>query len=164
MSTFRCDFCIFYMLKKRFPDKYIVKDSQLLCAIRLVTLDAFWANDTQTVYKNKLEVKRIITLSELVGINPPFAPLGPFEMKKDRMEVGITVIMVLCSLDPGQYRNYCQFDTIRKLRSAFSNAYMVSAENSDIATSSGRIGGKAFYTKCPAQSFRFQKFNLGCLK
>ena len=41
---------------------------------------------------------------------------------------------------------------------------MVSAENSDIATSSGRIGGKAFYTKYPTQSFWFQKFNLGCLK
>ena len=164
MSTFRCDFCIFYMLKKRFPDKHIIKDSQLLCAIRRVTLDAFWANDTQTVYKNKLEIKKIVKLAESVGINPPFAPLGPFEMKKDIMGVGIAVIMVLRSLDPGRYKNYCQFDTLRKLRSAFSNAYMVSAENSDIATSSGRIGGKAFYTKCPTQSFWFQKFNLGCLK
>ena len=63
MSTFRCDFCMFYMLKKRFPDKHIVKDSQLLCAIRRVTLDAFWANDTQMVYQNKLKVKRIITFA-----------------------------------------------------------------------------------------------------
>ena len=41
---------------------------------------------------------------------------------------------------------------------------MISVQGSECATSSGRIGGKAFYTKCPTQSFWFQKFNLGCLK
>ena len=41
---------------------------------------------------------------------------------------------------------------------------MISVQGSECAKSSGRIGGKAFYAKCPTQSFWFQKFNLGCLK
>ena len=135
-----------------------------MCALRRVNLDAFWANDTKTVYHNRLDMNKAIDLAKSVGMEPPFVPLGPFDMNKDTMGVGVAVLMVLRSLNPGRYGAYSQFDTIRKIRSVYSNSYMISSEGCDCATSSGRVGGKNFYTKCPTQSFWFQKFNLGCLK
>ena len=103
MTTFRCDFCLFFMLKQRPPIPMSSKDDLLLCALRPVNLDALWANETKTVYHNRLDMNKAIELSESIGIEPPFVPLGPFDLKGDSMGVGMAVLMVLKSLTPGRY-------------------------------------------------------------
>ena len=103
MTTFRCDFCLFFMLKQRPPITMSSKDDLLLCALRPVNLDALWANETKTVYHNRLDMNKAIELSESIGIEPPFVPLGPFDLNGDSMDVGMAVLMVLKSLTPGRY-------------------------------------------------------------
>ena len=64
-------------------------------------------------------MNKAIDLAKSVGMEPPFVPLGPFDMNKDTMGAGVAVLMVLRSLNPGRYGAYSQFDTIRKIRSIF---------------------------------------------
>lgn len=72
--------------------------------------------------------------------------------------------MLLKSTELGKYANYTQFETIRKFRSAFSNAYLASAAGVVKAATMGRDTAKAFLTQCPTQSLWFEKFCLGCVK
>lgn len=72
--------------------------------------------------------------------------------------------MLLRSLDPGRYAAYSQFETIRKLRSAYSNAYLASAKACEVSATMGRASTKYFLTQCPTQSLWFERFAYGCLK
>ena len=45
---------------------------------------------------------------ETVGIEPSFPSLGPFPME-DFFGFGVTISMVLKSLEPGRYANFHQF-------------------------------------------------------
>jgi hypothetical protein len=72
--------------------------------------------------------------------------------------------MLVHSRNPGNHsRMYTQFDTIRKQRSAYSNAYFASAESASMGVilsigdqSNGQI------TKCPTHSFWFSRWSKGC--
>jgi hypothetical protein len=74
--------------------------------------------------------------------------------------------MLLCSLEEGTYsKDYKQFDTIRKMRTAFSNAWGASAKSMLFNVSSGKEDRKKDrLTQCPTDSEWFGRFNLGCKK
>jgi hypothetical protein len=74
--------------------------------------------------------------------------------------------MLLCSLEPGAYsENYKQFETIRKLRSAFSNVWGASSRGTCFNISNGMEDKhKQRLTQCPTDSEWFARFNLGCKK
>lgn len=79
---------------------------------------------------------------------------------------GITtaILTLLRSSDPGKYAAYSQFETIRKIRAAYTNAYMASLTGSLATVSLGSQNAKTFLTNAPTKSLWFERFCSGCLK
>lgn len=164
LCPFQCDNCVFYILKHRTPDHSNPTDSLLMRCIRRVNLDAFWAREPDTVSDNRRDLEAGIKIANTLRIDPPFWPMGPFPTI-DICGYGVAISMVYKSLSPGRHdKSYTQFETIRKLRPAFSNSYMASALGHNQANSIGRTIGHVYLTKCPTQSLWFGRFTEGCLK
>jgi len=72
--------------------------------------------------------------------------------------------MVLKSLEPGRYDSYQQYETIRKLRAAYSNIYMASKEGGSSLRSFGGDRVKHYLTDSPTQSLFFERFSQGCVR
>ena len=162
ITPFQCDKCIGRLLTGRTLIVGDRKDDLLACCIRRANLDALWGRESSTVLANNRHLKQMLDTWELVGINPPLPPLGPFPMT-DVQGFGVAISMLLRSLNPGKYGDYTQFATIRKERSCFSNLYHASAVGSSAMSSLGRDTVKSFLTDCPTQSLWFERFSRGCL-
>jgi hypothetical protein len=95
----------------------------------------------------------------------PYEPLGPMPVD-DLTGHRAAIQMLLCSLEAGAYsKDYKQFDTIRKLRSSFSNAWGASARGMLFNVSTGKEDRKKDrLTQCPTDSEWFGRFQLGCKK
>jgi hypothetical protein len=76
--------------------------------------------------------------------------------------VTVAVAMLAKSLNPGRYAEYMQFETLRKLRSAYSNVYHASAQGSTLMMTLGRDTSKSFLSNCPTHSLWFERFVKGC--
>eukprot|EP00957_Ditylum_brightwellii_P134610 10262255-Ditylum_brightwellii.AAC.1 len=112
-----------------------------MCCIRHANLDAFWGWETSTVYRYRLDLQKQVNLLKLARIDPQLLPLGPFPLR-DIQGLGAAAAMLLKSLEPGRYAAYTQFTSMRKLRSAYSNAYLASAHSLAEAVSLGQIQSK----------------------
>jgi hypothetical protein len=95
-------------------------------------------------------------------IQPILPALGPYPMY-DVFGITAAVAMLAKSLEPGRYQPHTQFETIRKLRSAYSNLYLASSTGSTSMTVLGRESAKPFLSNCPTNSKWFEKFAKGCL-
>jgi len=72
--------------------------------------------------------------------------------------------MLYRSLDGEKYSSYKQFESIRKLRSAYLNTYHALAVGVSQMTSLGRDTSKVFLTKSLTQSLWFERFANGCVR
>jgi hypothetical protein len=61
-------------------------------------------------------------------LNPPLPKLGPWKLEDD-FGAGAVVIMVKHSMDPGVTESTVQFETVRKMKSAFVNLYQATVDN-----------------------------------
>jgi hypothetical protein len=121
MVPFECDLCIFRKLKKRSPDFTNHGDDLLLACIRRINLDAFWSRSKYTVSGNREKIGTCLDLSKAVGLEGPYDVDGPLP-DFDHCGYEVAVDTVLYSRRPGRHvKEYTQFDTIRKLRTAYSN-------------------------------------------
>ena len=77
ITSFECDLCIFVKLKNRYPIATSDQDKRLAACIRRVILDAFWSRASSTVANNLRLAKKMISLSDTVGLSPPFVSRGP---------------------------------------------------------------------------------------
>lgn len=77
--------------------------------------------------------------------------MGPFP-DMDVLGYSVAVNMLLKTLKQGKYGNYTQFDTVRKLWSAFANMYIASVEGALSDVFVGRDIHTALITRCPTQS------------
>lgn len=93
-------------------------------------------------------------------MDPQLPTLGPFP---SQAVFGVTA-MLAKSLEPGRYKNYRHFETMRKLRSAFSNLFHTSAAGSVSMLTLGRGSAKTFLSLCPSHSLWFERFAKGCLR
>jgi hypothetical protein len=137
----------------------------MLCCIRRANLDSLWSREKSTVSTNLNNVRKAIETSERVDMRLAYEPLGPMPLE-DRTGHRAAIHMLLCSLEEGTYsKDYKQFDTIRKMRTAFSNAWGASARSMLFNVSSGKEDRKKDrLTQCPTDSEWFGRFNLGCKK
>ena len=71
--------------------------------------------------------------------------------------------MLAKSLEPGRYKDYLQFETMRKLRSTFSNLHHVSVAGAAERVALGQNSAKTFLLACPTHSLWFENFLQGCL-
>jgi hypothetical protein len=162
ITAFQCDKCWFRNLKGRDPNNHNT-DVLLLVAIRRANLDAMWSLEPGTIENNAREIRRGVRESALVGLRPPYPAMGPWEVG-DSIGFGIAIQMLLRSLDNGRRSDYVQYDTVRKLVSAFSNCYHASAIGRPQLVSLAKDKNKSYYTKCEAYTPWNEKFRKGCVK
>ena len=121
MVPFECDICVFRKLKGQNPDLKNPADSLLLSCIRRVNLDAFWSSTSNTVEGNMRKIKLALKFSAKLGLKGPYLQDGPLP-SHDHCGYEVAVQMLMNSLNKGRNNpNYTQFDTIRKIRTAYSN-------------------------------------------
>jgi len=164
MTPFQCDWYLFHVVTGRVPRDLHRQDDFLLCLLRRCNLDAFWARETSTILANKRNLDQLIrTWDELVGIVPRLPLLGPFPLT-DTCGIAVAVAMLVKFLQPGKYQDYTQFETLRKLQSAYSNFHHASAQGMASMILLGRDTSKAFLSSCPTNSLWFERFAQGCFR
>ena len=121
MVPFQCDTCHFVNIQRRFPTDGNAQDQLLLLALRRVNLDSCWARERSTVQANQGEGARYLKQVQMMGVSTDLIPQrGPYRVADD-WGVHVACAMVLRSLDVGRNSTHIQYDTVRKLRSFFSN-------------------------------------------
>lgn len=165
LGPFQCDLCWCRNLKGRNPDENSLEDKALLSCIRRVNLDILWSSSPYTVRATVSNVKKGIKMCDELGVTPTYAPLGPWPLK-DEVVLSVASQMVKTSLIPGKHsQDYQQFDTVRAIRSAFSNAFEASVGAQEIREVLRREKGVVLHpSKCPTQSLWFEKFPKGMLE
>jgi hypothetical protein len=156
---------VFRNIQKRNPVEGKPTDDLMMCCLRRANLDSLWSREKSTVSTNLKNVRKAIESSERVDMRLPYEPLGPMPIE-DRTGHRAAIHMLLCSMEEGAYsKDYKQFETIRKMRSAFSNAWGASARSMLFNVSTGKEDRKKDrLSQCPTDSEWFGRFNLGCKK
>jgi hypothetical protein len=108
-------------------------------------------------------VKQLVRLWGGVGLDTALPPRGPYPVE-DSFGMSVAIAMVLKSLEPGRYQEHQQFETIRKLRSSYSNLYMSSPQGAFSLRTVGGERAKHYLTDSPTQSLWFERFCTGCLR
>ena len=161
MTPFQCDLCVGRTLTGRDLEDN-PSDRLLSVVIRRMNLDSLWSRERGTVNGNRSTMRRGMQVSQMMGLQPPYVPLGPYPLE-DVMGYGVAAQFLVASLaDGAKGRDYCQFETIRKYQSAFSNAFNASAQGIAEPTTSGNKKLHVKITRCPMESEWFGRFSKGC--
>ena len=159
---FECDLCIFRKLKRLNPLRNSTRDTLLLACIRRINLDAMWSRSTLTILGNRDRVRFGLRLSDQVGLDGPYEHFGPLPFK-DHCGYEVAIQMVLHSRLPGRYsKDHTQFDTIRQLRTAYSNQVRAAPQSNCNTLAIGDSKGR--YQRLGQDacgSLWFYRFNLG---
>ena len=159
MCPFQCDTCHFYNIQGRRPGTKTQDDVLMMC-IRRANLDAFWSRETSTVEANRREGIRVLGLSARLGVDNPYPKCTTFPVD-DSFGMLIACESLLRSLDLGVNTKTIQFETMRKLRSHYSNFYHTLPHGTGWTTiADGR--GTATFTESPTYSYWFRHFMTGC--
>ena len=164
-APFQCDHCWFVNLTGQEPDVTSEGDVRLMVCIRRVNLDVMWSREESTVRNTLGNVKKGRLLSEELGLPSVNLQMGPWPVG-DALGFQVAIELLCASQRKGRNRaDYTQFDSIRKLRAAYSNAFQVSPEGLKrslwMKWDNGRIFG---LTSSPTDSVLFRMFALGCEK
>ena len=120
---FQCDLCHFHNIQIRDPDTSSVQDRQLMTAIRRANLDAFWARAPGTISNNRGDLKKLLwTAEDDLGIREILPVMGPHPLE-DNWGMGLAAVLLRRTLDAGNYAPNIQFETARKIRSAYTNLW-----------------------------------------
>jgi hypothetical protein len=154
MVPFECNLCIFRKLSRRAPREGDPVDALLSGCIRRINLDAFWSSATATVNGNKDKLVLGLCLSRLVGLDGPYIHEGPLP-DFDHCGYEVAIQMLNYSKRPGKHsKTHLQFETIRKLRTSYSNQVRASPHAESISL--GDIKGNyQRLTNDPCGSFWF---------
>ena len=164
-SPFQCDYCWFFNITKRVARDIFNSDARLLAYIRRVNLDVFWSREPSTVANTMRALSKAKTLSDELGLPPVQLTVGPWPVV-DTCGFQIAIEILKSSQRPGRNDStYTQFDSIRKLRSAYLTIYDSSParclENGCLKNDRGQI---SYFIDSPTQSKLFTMFMHGCEK
>ena len=160
LCPFQCDLCHFRNIQSRDPEPGRRQDANLLIGIRRANIDAFWGRSASTVKTNRSNLRRFQAIaSDDFGMNSVLPDMGPHELK-DVWGMGIAVTLLGKSLDKGLYGPTVQFETARKLRSAYSNVWGSSRHALTLGVLA-RDTMKIFVTQCPGYCLWFERFIRG---
>ena len=162
MTPFECDICVFRRLRKQDPNFKRQQDVFLLKLIRRANLDAFWSRARSTVRQNLAKVKLLLEFSKNVEVDGLFTSRQPFPMR-DHCGYELAVATLQYSRRPGKHsESHTQFDTIRKLRSAYGNWVRASPHTNQRHPVLNDDGGKVVrLIDDLSSSLWFQRFNAG---
>jgi hypothetical protein len=163
LVPFECDLCIFRKLRKHPPDVGSATDRLLMACIRRANLDSFWSRATDTVRGNRDKTKMGIDFSRSVGLEGPYLHEGSLP-PHDHCGYEVAIQMLLNSRRPGRHSKiYCQFETIRKLRTCHSNQVRASPQSNRSSLALGDQKGRyQRFSSDPCSSFWFHRFADGC--
>jgi hypothetical protein len=100
----------------------------------------------------------VLQFSHELGLdNPPVPMLGPWPVK-DSFGMGVAIVILRNSLDPGVTESTVQYNTVIKMKSAFVNVYFASVENQGSAIVGGRDGKTFVSMDAPIYSEFFGRF------
>ena len=161
-NPFQCDWCWFWNLQGRGPLSDSHSDTTLLKFIRRVNLDIMWSREPTTVKANLTQLNKLKSIPGKIGLKGFDIPRGPWRVE-DKVGFGLAIVMLRASQEKGRHDpDYVQFDTIRKLRSAWSNAHESSAWAEDNIVVLKGDKGKAYrLSSSPTESRLFYRFILG---
>jgi len=163
MTQFQCDLCQFRNIMMRDPDvERVESDEWLQVCIRRAILDSLWSREPSTVRGNLTECRRAVKIGEMFGFKNNYSSMGPFPIE-DSWGLKEACILLHRSLDTGKNDITIQFGTMRKLRSAFSNAFHASKYSTGLVTMA-QDARKTVVTDSPTYGIWFQRFMLGCHK
>jgi hypothetical protein len=135
-------------------------DDESVCLIRRANLDAFWSRTTNTVTNNLRNLKSVINLAGQLGLKI-LPNRGRFQLK-DEFGMGVAMLVLKKSLQPGRNGKFVQFGTVRRLRTAYGNFWKSSIETPVTSlVSSADDGKKMFDSACPTDSFWYARFSRG---
>ena len=144
------------------PLKGSSRDQCLLGYIRRVNLDLLWSREPATIRSNVTQLNKLKRIPELMRMGDFELERGPWPVK-DTVGFRLAIAMLRASQDKGRHDpEYVQFDTIRKMRSTFSNVYESSARAAEVnGLLKGERGRVYRLTDAPSDSRFFQRFILG---
>ena len=119
MISFQCELCQFMNLKVCDPGiraEYFL----LLRTIRRANVDAFWSREPGTVEATRRDSRNLIKVGSQLGLHSVLKMMGPFPVG-GLQGMGIADCMLQRSVDKDIYQPTLQFETVRKMRSAYSN-------------------------------------------
>jgi hypothetical protein len=166
MVSFECDVCIFRKLYARDSNPRDQEDVFAMSCIRRINLDAFWSRARATVESNATKIREGLRISRSLGLSGPYLSPGPLPMD-DHCGYEVAMQMVASSLESGRYSgSHKQWDTIRKLRSSYSNQVRASRSANSHTLSLADDTGTSYQRIAldPCGSLWFQRFMLGCKK
>ena len=160
---FECDYCIFRKLYLRNPDPQGERDKFVMAVIRRMVLDAFWSKARSTVKGNVSKMKLGIQLMEDVGLGGPYERRKPFP-PYDHCGYQVAMQVLLYSRRTGRLNaNHCQFETVRRMRSVFSNFVRASPNANTLNLSLSDVNGAySRFNTDSSGSYWFQLFMRGC--
>lgn len=121
MVPFQCNICHFQNLKGRMPLPGCHQGNLLLLCLCRVILDSFWSRKRSTVNSNRLERLNFFCNQELLGLEHKTLPYqGPYPVEYI-WGFNLACVLVMRSLDKGNYTNKIQFETIWKMRTFISD-------------------------------------------
>lgn len=120
MIPFECDYCIFRKLQGRIPLDEKVEDQVLLDFIRRANLDACWSRARSTVEGNAKKADMMCQFADELNLSGLFVHSRGVPTW-DYCGYQIAIIMLRYSLRQGKYDSHLQIESVRKLRSVYSN-------------------------------------------
>jgi hypothetical protein len=139
----------------------ILGDVELLKCLHRVNLDAFWSREPSTDSQKLGKINRALQIAHELGMsNPPLPNLGTWKLE-DEFGSGAAVILVKHSMDPGVTGSTVQFETARKMNSAFINLYQASVDNASTAVIGGKDGKKQLFMGVPIYHGWYDRANTG---
>ena len=163
MTPFQCDLCIFRKLRKKDPLPKDPLDDLLLACVRRMNLDTFWSRAPDTVRGNKDKLADMLSLSQLIGLRGPCVHDGPYP-DYDHCGYKVAIDMLLMSRRKGRNsKTHLQFDSIRKLQSAYGNQVRSSPQSTKKVMALGDQKGRYLrFSTDPCASLWFHRFLEGC--
>jgi hypothetical protein len=164
-SPFQCDCCWFANISHRDANDWFAEDARKLAYIRRVNLDVMWAREPATVLSTYNTLKKAKKASEELGFEHVKIQVGPWPVKDT---CGFQIAIEMLRQSQGKGRNdasYVQFDSIRKTRSAYANAYsggpVRCMDNRRLRSDKGQMMA---FVSGPTDSQLFTMFMSGCEK
>jgi hypothetical protein len=164
-SPFQCDYCWYSNITKKEANDWYPDDARKLAYIRRVNLDIMWSREPATVASTLNNLLKAKKCSEELGFEPQILKFGPWPIADT---CGFQTALEMLKHSQGKGKNvasYIQFDSIRKTRSAYANAFDSSPnrcmDNRRLRSDKGQFMS---FVNAPTDSKLFTMFMLGCEK
>jgi hypothetical protein len=162
-SPFQCDYCWFANIAKKEASDWFPEDARKLAYIRRVNLDIMWSREPSTVSSTLNNLLKARQCSKDLGFTEQTIQIGPWPIA-DTCGFQTAIEMIKQSQGKGRnVANYVQFDSIRKTRAAYANAYDASPsrclDNRRMKSDRGQFMS---FVNGPTDSRLFSMFMSGC--